>query len=114
MVGLNFVARWRLTAGVKGPFFDVPKGWDIIPSGEVVSLVSVVTSCGDPPTTQDTFLVAVDVACAGDALFRGVLEVWIDWELFTALLLSDWSVTERSGKKDLFGLKSHLKASRVN
>jgi len=114
MIWLDFVARRRRATGIKGPFFNVFKGWDIIPSGKVVSFVSVVTSCWDPEATEHSLLATADVARAGDAAFRGVLEVCIDWELLTAFLLSDWGVTERRGNKDLFGLKSHFKISRVN
>jgi hypothetical protein len=121
MVGLNFVARWRLTAGVKGPFFDVLKGWDIIPSGEVVSFVSIVTSCRDPEATEHSLFVTVDVACAGATGFwvvfceaHFILEVRFGRELLTALFFSDWGVSERRSNENLFGLKSHFKISSVS
>jgi len=115
MVVFNVVARWRRTGWVKGPFFDVLKGRDIIPSGEVFGFLgAVVTSCWDPEATEHSLLATADVARAGDAAFRGILEICVDWELLTAFLLSDWDVTERRGNKDLFGLKSHFKISRVN
>ena len=114
MVWLDFVACWRRATGIEGPFFNIFKGWDIIPSGKVVSFVSVVTSCWYPEATEHSLLVAADVTCAGDATFRGVLEVRVDRELLTAFLFSDWGVTERRNNKDLFGLKSHFKISRMN
>jgi hypothetical protein len=122
MVVFDFVARRRRTAGVEGPLFNIFEAGDIVPSGEFFGFCcAVVTSCWDPEATEHSSFVTVDVACAGATGFWVVfceahftLEVWFGRELLTALFFSDWGVSERRSDENLFGLKSHLKISRMS
>ena len=103
MVRFDFVFTWREADAVERPLLNLFVGWDVVPTFEFF-----VSIDGDPVTSEDSLLVSVDVASAGDGAFRCVLEVALCLVLLLPFFLVEGFVPE--GGSDFFsdGVKHEM------